>query len=58
LPTIADVKLIELAHASRIDANNLAVNDGVLDAQLGERLVQRPGPCKFRAGDSAFLSFL
>ena len=27
----------ELAHALRIDANNLAVKDGVLDRQLGER---------------------
>jgi hypothetical protein len=30
-------QLIELAHTLRIDANNLAVNDGVLDGQLGER---------------------
>ena len=27
----------ELAHALRIDANNLAVKDGVLDGQLGQR---------------------
>jgi len=30
-------QLVELAHALRIDANNLAVKDGVLDGQLGER---------------------
>jgi len=30
-------QLVELAHALRIDANNLAVNHGVLDGQLGER---------------------
>src|SRR5215469_14092003 len=30
-------QLVELAHTLRIDANNLAVNDGVLDVQLGER---------------------
>ena len=31
----------ELAHALRIDANNLAVNYGVLDGQLGERPLER-----------------
>src|SRR5215469_4826313 len=30
-------QLVELAHTLRIDANNLAVNDGVLHGQLGER---------------------
>jgi hypothetical protein len=30
-------QLVELAHTLRIDANNLAVNDGVLDGQFGER---------------------
>jgi len=36
LPFAAE-KLVELAHALRIDANNLAVKDGVLDGQLRER---------------------
>jgi len=30
-------QLVELAHTLRIDANNLAVKNGVLDGQLGER---------------------
>ena len=30
-------QLVELAHTLRIDANNFAFNDGVLDAQLGDR---------------------
>src|SRR5215831_6774404 len=40
LPFSAE-QLVELAHALRIDANNLAVKDGVLDGQLG----QRPPEC-------------
>ena len=30
-------QLIELAQALRVDPNNLAIKDGVLDGQLGER---------------------
>jgi hypothetical protein len=31
---------VELTHTLRIDANNLAVKDGVLDGQLGERALE------------------
>jgi hypothetical protein len=37
-------QLVELAHALRIDANNLAVKDGVLDWQVGERFFKDSNP--------------
>ena len=33
-------QLVELAHTLRNDANNLAIKDGVLDGQLGERRLE------------------
>ena len=37
-------QLVELAHALRIDANDLAVKDGVLDWQVGERFFKDSNP--------------
>ena len=37
-------QLVELARTLRIDANNLAVKDGVLDWQVGERFFKDSNP--------------
>ena len=43
LPLPAE-RLVELAHVLRIDTNNLAVKDGVLDWQVGERFFKDSNP--------------